>query len=259
MPATPQAQVTLLVPSKPEVEAQKEPEVDLLITMMRPFAHQGLAMDMPQLFTVLRYDAQQKDEGGRLAPERHDLLGDVEEIVYLGQKAWGANVALQEPGLRQFLLEARPWWDAARDRFIQHYVKVLVPVAGMDTGWTEPAGQRFEIVPTVRPFGLTQPCLFSGQVLLDGRPAVQTTVRLERINTDGRKAPTPWHEHMELVTDSQGCFAAVLNQPGWWSCMATSAGSPLKGVDGQNKELELGAIFWLYVDDSSVTTPDKRK
>ena len=257
-PAPSCAQVTLLVPSAPEVDTEKDAEVDVLISMMRPFAHQGLAMDMPQLFTVLRFDRQQKDENGHLAPERHDLLGDVEEIVYLGQKAWGANVALQEPGLRQFLLEARPWWDEARDRFIQHYAKVTLPVKGQDAGWNAVAGQRFEIVPATRPFGLTQPCLFSGQVLLDGQAAPHTPVRLERINTDARKAPTPWHERLEVMTDDRGLFAVVLNQPGWWSCMAVSAGAPLKGPDGENKELELGAIFWLYVDDVS-TSPEKRK
>ena len=292
LPALSPAQVTLLVPSEPEVgasatppppaepaakaapqsqsgtqgdaaaspaQAPQEPEVDVLITMMRPHAHQGLAMDMPQLFTVLRYDRQARDENGRLVPERHDLLGDVEEIVYLDQKAWGANVALDKAGLRQFLLEARPWWDAARDCFVQHYVKVLVPVLGQDAGWAESAGQRFEIVPSTRPFGLTAPCLFAGQALFEGRPLAQATVRFERINTDDRKAPTPWHERLEVLTDSQGRFAAVLNQPGWWSCMATTQGAPLKGPDGQNRALELGSIFWLYVDANMVVTPEKRK
>ena len=251
------AQVTLLVPSAPEVDATNDAEVDVLITMMHPFAHKGLVMDMPQLFSVLRFEDGVRGENGRLAPERADLLGDVEEIVYLGQKAWGANVALHKPGLYQFLLEARPWWDEARDRFVQHYVKVMVPVQGQAEGWSEPAGQRFEIVPSVRPFGLTQPSLFSGQVLLDGQPLPNALVRIERINTDGRKVPTPWHEHMEVRTDAQGRFSAVLNQSGWWSCMAVTAGAPLKGTDGQNKELELGALFWLYVD-SAIMIPDKR-
>lgn len=258
-PQTPARPLVDMQDEAAAAQAPHEPEVDVLITMMRPHAHQGLPMDMPQLFTVLRYDRQSRDENGRLVPERHDLLGDVEEIVYMGQRAWGANVALPQAGLRQFLLEARPWWDGARDCFVQHYVKVLVPVLGQDAGWAESAGQRFEIVPSTRPFGLTAPCLFAGQALFEGRPLAQAAVRFERINTDDRKAPTPWHERLEVLTDSQGRFAAVLNQPGWWSCMATTQGAPLKGPDGQNRSLELGSIFWLYVDANMVTTTEKRK
>lgn len=132
-------------------------EVDVLITMMRPFQHEGLGMDMPQLFAVLRYDEATPVKDGVLQPERRDLLGDVEEIRYLDQKAWGANVALASPGLYQFIIEARPWWDAARDRFVQHYVKTTLPVYGVERGWELPVGQRFEIQPLTRPFGLTAP------------------------------------------------------------------------------------------------------
>ena len=110
----------------------------MLISMMRPFRHEGLPMDMPQLFAVLRYDDNTPAKDGVLQPERHDLLGDVEEIRYLDQKAWGANVALSRPGLYQFVIEARPWWDAARDRFVQHYVKTTLPVYGVERGWSCP-------------------------------------------------------------------------------------------------------------------------
>lgn len=223
-------------------------EVDVLISMMRPFRHEGLSMDMPQLFAVLRYDDQTPVKDGSLQPERHDLLGDVEEIHYLDQKAWGANVALSRPGLYQFIIEARPWWDAARDRFVQHYVKTTLPVYGVERGWELPVGQRFEIQPLTRPFGLTAPALFSGRVLFNGASLNNAPVRMARINTDKQTAPTPWHEELAARADSEGRFAFVLNQPGWWCCAATAAADPLKGQDGQPKALELGALFWLYVD-----------
>ncbi|WP_297849346.1 DUF4198 domain-containing protein [uncultured Desulfovibrio sp.] len=226
-------------------------EVDVLISMMRPFRHEGLPMDMPQLFAVLRYDEHTPLRDGALQPERHDLLGDVEEIRYLDQKAWGANVALSRPGLYQFIIEARPWWDAARDRFVQHYVKTTLPVYGVERGWELPVGQRFEIQPLTRPFGLTAPALFSGRVLFNGTPLDNAPVRMARINTDKQNAPTPWHEELAARTDSEGRFAFVLNQPGWWCCAATAAGDPLKGQDGQPKPLELGALFWLYVDGAA--------
>ena len=233
-------------------------EVDLLITMMHPFAHEGLPMSMPQLFAVLRHDADSRREGNRRQPERRDLLGDVEEILYLGKKAWGANVALPHPGLYQFIMETRPWWSADRERFLQHYVKAILPVYGVENGWEQPADLRFEIIPATRPFGLTSPCIFTGRVVAaGGKPMVDTDITMTRINTDGRKVPTRWHENMAARTDNNGRFAFVLNKPGWWCCEATTRGDPLKGPDGQPRELELGALLWLYVDGDDAS-PRKR-
>lgn len=235
-------------------EAQINEEVDVLITMMRPFQYEGLVMDMPQLFAVLRYDNATPTKDGVVQPERRDLLGDLEEIRYLNQKAWGANVALTKPGLYQFIIEGRPWWDAAHGRFLQHYVKTTLPVYGVERGWNLPVGQRFEIVPLSRPFGLTAPAMFSGVVLMDGKPLAAASVRMARINTEKRPVPTSWHEDIAARTNSKGEFSFVLNQPGWWCCMASIPGDPLKGPDGQPKPLQLGTLFWLYVDSPASET-----
>jgi hypothetical protein len=104
-------------------------------------------MDMPQMFASLRF------ENGAEQPERQDLLGDVEEIRYLGQKAWGANIALEKAGLYQFIMESRPWWNEAKNHYLQQVCKVVLPVLGQGEGWSVPAGLGFEIVPLTRPFG----------------------------------------------------------------------------------------------------------
>ncbi|MBQ4567716.1 MAG: DUF4198 domain-containing protein [Desulfovibrio sp.] len=254
------AQVTLLIPSQPTIdappaEAAASPasashslEVDVLITMMRPFQHQGLPMDMPQLFAVLRYDNDTPSAEGVLQPDRRDLLGDVEEIRYLEQKAWGANVALEKAGLHHFILEARPWWDEQRQRFIQQYAKVTVPVLGIERGWNIPTRQRLEILPLTRPFGLTVPTIFSGRAVRSGNPLSGAPIRMYRINTDKQQVPSPWHQELAARADSNGQFCFVLHQPGWWCCQVTEEGAPLKGPDGQPKPLEMSALFWLYVD-----------
>lgn len=238
-------------------EPQIDEELDVLITMMRPFQYEGLVMDMPQMFAVLRYDSTTPVKDGVAQPERRDLLGDLEEIRYLNQKAWGANVALTKPGLYQFIIEGRPWWDAAHGRYLQHYVKTTLPVYGVERGWSLPVGQRFEIVPLSRPFGLTAPAIFSGTVLMDGKPLASASVRMARINTEKRTVPTSWHEDIAARTNNKGEFSFVLNQPGWWCCMASIPGDPLKGPDGQPKPLQMGTLFWLYVDSLS-SEPRKR-
>ena len=82
------------------------------------------------------------------------------------------------------------------------------------------------------------------------------TEGMSRINTEKRSAPTSWHEDIAARTDAKGEFAFVLNQPGWWCCMASVPGVPLKGPDGQPKPLQLGSLFWLYVDSPAA---DARK
>ena len=244
--------------AQPGAQAPADPqineELDVLITMMRPFQYEGLVMDMPQMFAVLRYDSATPIKDGIAQPERRDLLGDLEEIRYLNQKAWGANVALTKPGLYQFIIEGRPWWDAAHGRYLQHYVKTTLPVYGVERGWSLPVGQRFEIVPLSRPFGLTAPAMFSGTVLMDGKPLAAASVRMARINTEKRTVPTSWHEDIAARTNNKGEFSFVLNQPGWWCCMASIPGDPLKGPDGQPKPLQMGTLFWLYVDSLSSET-----
>ena len=252
--------VTLLIPSQPNVEIPKKSdtqennspnipeEIDILISMMKPFQHEGLSMDMPQLFAVLHYDKNTPEKDGYLIGERKDLLGDIEQIMYLNQKAWGANVALPKPGLYQFIIESRPWWDEENKRFIQHLVKTVLPVYGVERGWDQFAGQVFEILPLTRPFGLSSPNMFTGQALLQGVPIKNTIVTMNRINIEDITAPTPWHEEMIAKTDNDGKFSFIVNAPGWWCCTAKIAGDPLKGPDGNPAPRELGASFWFYVD-----------
>lgn len=221
-------------------------EIDVLITMMQAESNKGLTMEMPQLFSVVRHDSS----GGQ--PERHDLLGDVEEIRFLGERAWGANVALARPGLYHFLLEGRPWWDQDRQIFLQHYVKTTVPVHNVSKGWEKPVGLLLEIQPLTRPFGLTAPVLFRARAMFNGQVMKDAPVFLHSVTSDGKQTlPSPWHANQEGRTNSAGEFAFVLNRAGWWCCVATMPGDSLKGEDGTPRDRELSAVFWLYVDGMS--------
>ena len=225
---------------------QLKEEVDLLIVGMEPFRYRGIAIDPPRIFTIYRFD---KDAENPLRPaRREDRLGDIEEIRYLNQKAWGANVGLDRPGLYQFVIETQPWWSPSEAGYARHIVKTMVPVFGEDWGWDLPLGLSHEIVPLVRPFGLFSPALFAARVLVNGKPAAGVPVQVFRINTEKTKVPTPWHEEMSLRTLPDGTFSVVLNKAGWWCCTATREGAPLKGPDGQPSPLKESALFWLYVD-----------
>lgn len=248
--------VTVFIPSQPSIEnspvkngkdSNPAPEVDILMTLMRPFENAGESMDMPRLLASLRYPAAKSGENAE--PERKDLLGDVEEIRYLDQKAWGANVGLDKAGLYQFIMEARPWWDEGGNKYFEEMAKIILPVLGVDNGWDSPAGMSFEIIPLTRPFGLSAPAIFSGKVMYGDHPLANAPVYMGRINTDKTPAPTNWHKTLEARTDGNGQFSFVLNRPGWWYCEAATRAAPLIGPDGEPKEVERATMLWLYVDD----------
>lgn len=255
------AQYTLLVPDQPTVEVpaagKKAPtQMDVLVAFVEPQEHSGIDMDRPQMFAVIRRSLAVPENGGTgdqsAVPmaTREDLLGNLEEISYLKRQAWAANVPLSIPGLYQLVTESRPWWNAKDNNFIQQFVKTTVPVFGEGLGWDEPAGLKFEILPLTRPFGNVAPAHFRGKVLLSGQALADSYVKITRHNTEERPFPSPWHESQLVKTDAQGFFSFVCPLPGWWGFMAVTQGDPLKGPDGQVKPLEMGAILWMYVDES---------
>lgn len=242
--------VALLAPGRPHVEdkgasLESGPwQADILISLMEPWLYENIDMDMPQMFAL--FEPFDGENPGSL--ERRDLLGDLEEIRYLDKKAWSANVAISKSGPHIFVLESKPWWDEKNLKYRQYLAKSIIFSGGEDNGWNQPVALALEIVPLTRPMGLYSPCLFSGVVLHNGKPAANIAVTVGHVNENGLKPATPWHEAMRVMTNSGGQFNVILNDPGWWYCEAAMPGEPLKGGDGEMKPLDLSSVFWLYVD-----------
>lgn len=228
-------------------------EVDMLISLMSPREHAARPMDMPQLFAVLRHDAATRFVNGTPQPDRRDLLGDLEETLYLKTRAWAANVAIERPGLYQFITETRPRFDTGRRCFEQQYVKSILPVHGIEDGWERPAGLRLEILPLTRPFGLSAGAVFSGRAVGPEGPLAHARVYMDRVRTEKKPAPALWQHDLEGRTDSDGRFVLTPDAPGWWCCVVEVEGQPLKGPDGQPTPLILGSVLWLYVDAPAQT------
>lgn len=226
--------------NKAQAAAQPAPplnaEVDMLISLMRPREHAAQPMDMPQLFAVLRHDAGTRFVNGTSQPERRDLLGDMEESLYLDTKAWGANVAIDQPGLYQFITETRPRLNAERQCFEQQYVKSILPVCGVEDGWERPAGLRLEILPLTRPFGLTAGSSFTGKALGPDGPLVNARVYMDRIRTE-KSLPlcpgsTTWKPAPTPTASSPSSRARPAGGAAWWKCPASPSraltASPLR-------------------------------
>lgn len=246
--------VTVLVPGTPAISAQSaskkkakaaKDEADILIALMDPHKYTSEDMERPQFMAALYYGG----DGRTGEPELRNLLGDVEEIRYNGKKAWGVNVPLTEPGLYQFVMEGRPWWNPATKSYLHQQAKVLLPVRTKVNGWEASFGQSFEILPLTRPFGLVAPALFSARVLLDGKPLANLPIRMVRLNPGKAAASGLWEEDMEARTNQDGQFSFVLNESGWWACEASTNGAPLKGPNGEMSPVERSTVLWVYAGE----------
>lgn len=234
-----------MAPNQPTLDKPADatnPDLDVLLAFIDPFAYATSDLERPQMFAALKFFPENTET------VREDLLGNLEETHYLGHRGWSANVGMDKPALTQFIAESRPFWNEEKQRFSQHSAKVIVPVLGYGEAWNISAGQQFEILPLTRPFGLSAPASFTGKVIFDGKPLADASIRMGWINDPPVIARTPWHEILESRADDQGQFTFTLNQPGWWYCEAVIPAAPLKGPDGEMKPMERSAILWLYVD-----------
>lgn len=228
----------MVIPSTPVV-SQRTPALSLSLSFSHPFLGQGMNLSRPVSFFMYSQSS------------RINLTDKLQQKSLMGHKAWQAEVSIKRPGLYWFVMEPRPYWDAAEDIFIIHYTKTVVPAFGADDDWDVPLGLTTEIIPLTRPFGNYQGNSFSGQVLLYGQPAANSTVEVEYYNKNHSiKAPTPYHTTQVIKADANGTFTFTCPFKGWWGFAAlNTAENPLQGPDGKDKEVEIAAVMWIYFDD----------
>lgn len=230
----------MVIPDAP-VATQAKKTLGLNISFSHPFEGKGMDMARPQAFSVIRMD------DGKA--ERTELLAALQETKVMGKAAWKTDYKVARPGVYQFVLDPAPYWEPEENVFIRHLTKVVVPAFGAEEGWDTPAGLKFEIVPLTRPFGNFAGMTFTGQVLLEGKPAAGVVVEAELYNKGKFTPPMEYNVTQSVKTDANGVFSFTCPQPGWWGFAAlTTDKDTLKGPDGADKEIELGAVLWTHFD-----------
>jgi cobalt/nickel transport protein len=238
----------LIIPSAPLVSEAGAAGIKLDLRFWHPFENKGLDMAEPQKFQVWVH--------GR--PE--DLKPALREGRDLGFKTWSADYRLSRPGLHAFTLEQSPYWEAAEDKFIIHYPKAYVGAFGDDEGWAEPLpGLKTEIVPLVKPDALYAGNVFTGRVLLDGRPVPGAEVEVEWYPGPGLagRAPSAAMIPQAVRADADGVFSYAAPRSGWWGLAALTEADYTLPQEGQDKAVELGAVLWLYFHDFPPAEPIK--
>jgi cobalt/nickel transport protein len=226
----------MVIPSKPTVTDAADSRVDFEIKFWHPFENTGMTLVKPASFKVFS-GGQQTDA---LAELKEKKTGDLLTWTY----SWKAS----RPGLAAFVLEPQPYWEPAEDKFIVHYTKAYVDAFGDDEGWNEPLGLKTEIVPRAKPGAQYAGNTFTGKVLLDGKAVADGEVEVEWYPGADRKGDAPSESMVTQVvlTDENGNFAFTPPAAGWWGFAALSDADYKLQADGADKDVELGAVLWVY-------------
>jgi cobalt/nickel transport protein len=228
----------MLIPSKATVSKADPKTVDMQISFSHPMEGVGMDMAKPKAYGVIA--------GG----SKEDLLGTLKPIQVLGKAAWTAPYTVKKPGVYTFYMDPEPYWEPAEDAFIVHYTKVVVPAFGDEEGWDKEVGQKIEIVPLTRPFGLYTGNVFQGVVKMDGKNMPYAEVEIEFYNRDEKaEAPNEYMVTQTVKSDRNGVFTYAAPRAGWWGFAAlTTADFKLK-KDGKDKAVEIGGVIWVYFHD----------
>ena len=225
----------MAIPSDNMVMADEAKKIKVVFSFSHPFEMQGMDLERPLEISVV--------VNGKKEALNQELI----QTKVMRHKAWEVTYRLKRPGVYQFYMIPRPYWEPAEDKYIVHYTKTIVAAFGDEEGWAEPVGLRTEIVPLSRPFGLYSGNLFQGVVLLDGKPVPYAEVEVEYYNQDGRaEAPSDYMVTQVIKADANGVFSYAVPRPGWWGFAALNTAPERLKHKGEEKEVELGAVIWVY-------------
>lgn len=226
----------MVIPSAPSVMDKKDANISLRLRFWHPFENVGMNLEKPAAFKV-RHNGKDVD-----------LLGSLKERAEQGMRTWEAKYSLERPGLYVFSMEPAPYFEPAEDCYIIHSTKVYVDAYGDDEGWDEPLGLKTEIVPLARPGALYAGNVFQGRVLLDGKPVPHGEVEIEWYPGENKAGVAPLESMITqtVKADADGVFTYAAPRDGWWGFAALNTSDTTLAHEGKDKEIELGAVIWVY-------------
>ena len=216
------------LPNTDNVTDLKQTKIDFDISFIHPFEQSGMTMEKPEVF---------------VNSKENKLV--LKETKKLEHKAWSSSFEVKTPAVYKFFVQPQPYFEPAEEKFISHVPKLIISSFGLEDGWDESLGLKYEIIPMVKPFALYAGNLFQGKVLHDGKPASNVEVEVELYNEFGLKAPSDAHITQVVKTDANGVFSFVMNHKGWWGFAALIEEGELKHSDGKMYPVENGALIWV--------------
>jgi cobalt/nickel transport protein len=246
--ASAQAHFGLILPSTAILTQDSEKTLKLQLKFLHPMEGQYMEMAAPKRFGVV-HGGKKTDLLPGLSPTKGQSADQGELFTF-----WSADYPIRRPGDYTFYLEPAPYWEPAEDKFIVHYTKVCVNALGLEQGWDQPVGLETEIAPLTRPYGLWTGNLFSGRVLLKGKPVPFAEVEVEYLNESPEnpslvRAPADPFVTQVVKADGNGVFHYAMPRAGWWGFAALSEAAWTLPHHGKNKAVEIGAVYWVQARD----------
>jgi cobalt/nickel transport protein len=237
------AHFLVLLPSTDIVEDQDLRTIDLDLRFTHPM-EQGPTTNM----------ARPRQIAALVGGKRIDLMSHLKPRTIDGKSAYGCSLATAAPGDYVVYVEPEPYWEAAEQKMIVHYTKVVIDVLGAEKGWDSMVGLPVEIEPLVRPYGLWTGNAFRGIVRYHGKPVPFARVEVEYYN-EGRRVKAPREAFVTQVikTDPNGVFSYTMPRAGWWGFAAlVSNDEKMKSPAGKPVDVELGGVMWVKTVDMPV-------
>jgi cobalt/nickel transport protein len=237
-----------LIPSDDIISQGDSKTVTLQLKFIHPMEMHYMEMVKPEKFGVTAR-GKQSDLTGTLKATKGKAPDQTKEFT-----AWTADYKIKRPGVYQFFMEPKPYWEPAENCFIIHYTKVAISAFGEEEGWDKPVGLETEIIPLTRPFGLWTGNVFTGQVLLKGKPVPNAEVEVEYLNeSPGNKsivkAPADPYVTQVVKADANGVFSYAMPRAGWWGFAALNEADRKLKHNGEKKNIEIGAVYWVKTID----------
>lgn len=228
-----------IIPSDDIVSQEDSKTITLDVKFFHPMEGHYMNMAKPIQFGVM------------VMGQNTDLLNTLKEKKVQGFVTWETTYRIKRPGDYTFYVEPKPYWEPAEDCYIIHYTKVCVHALGLEEGWDEEVGLETEIVSLTRPYGFWTGNVFTGVVKIKGEPVPYAEVEVEYYNEDGKiKPPADPYVTQVIKADKNGVFTYAMPKAGWWGFAALSEASwTMKGPDGGNKSIEIGAVYWVKARD----------
>jgi len=237
-----------ITPSDDIVTQDDSKTLKLQIKFIHPMELHYMEMVKPKQFGVV-HDGKKTDLLNSLQATKGKSPDQNEKFTF-----WTTDYKIRRPGDYTFYVEPTPYWEPAEDLFIVHYTKVCVNALGLEKGWDQPVGLETEIVPMTRPYGLWTGNLFTGQVLLKGKPVPFAEVEIEYLNESPENIsvvipPADPYVTQVVKADANGVFSYAMPRAGWWGFSALCEAEWKLKYDGKEKGVEIGAVYWVHTRD----------
>ena len=228
----------MVIPSDSMVMQSDSRNINLSLSFSHPFEMIGMELVKPDRFYIINNG------------QKTDLLPSLKKTNVMGHRSWESIHRIKHPGVYTFIMEPRPYWEPAENCYIIHYTKTIVAAFGSEEGWDAPIGVKTEIVPLTRPFGLYTGNLFQGVVMLDSKPVPYAAVEVEYYNKEKKAEASADYMITQVVkTDSNGVFSYAAPKSGWWGFAALNTSDEKMKYQGEDKDIELGAVIWVEFKD----------